>query len=192
MDTREYIFVPRIALAQRAASIQHSMFSSRLPVSGPVRIHLVEAGHVRDFQFSPQQFDYGSCGFRSHCRPGLHFAGFRVVYHSRNLSRQDEVASFLGPATSGWWVFISVYGSSARVWRLIRRNPRARNFPALRILDRKAEPTGRALERILRSWTVPAPAGAYRFAIKPGESHRQTSKPACSCARMLKSSVWRP
>jgi len=83
MDTREYIFVPRNRFGPTSGFNSAFNVFIEVPVSGAGAIHLVEAGTSGISSSRPQQFDYGSCGFRSHCRPACILPGFRVVYHSR-------------------------------------------------------------------------------------------------------------
>src|SRR5262245_17392297 len=95
----------------------------------PVRIHVLENGQARDFQFSPQQFDYGKLRFTKPLPNGLDFAGLRVVYHSRNLNRQDEVASFLGASYFRIVGTHQRYGSSARGLAIDTAEPKGEEFP---------------------------------------------------------------
>ena len=62
----------------------------------PVLIHLVEQGQVREFDFSPQQFDYGTNHIKDPIPRDLHFAGFRALYPLNHPRKQDELASFIG------------------------------------------------------------------------------------------------
>jgi glucans biosynthesis protein len=135
----------------------------------PVRIHFIEAGQVHDFQFSPQQFDYGKTRFTKPLPSGLHFAGLRVVYHSRNLSRQDEVASFLG---ASYFRIVGIhqrYGSSARGLAIDTAEPKGEEFP--RFTEFWIEKPNQ-LDAHLQIYALldsPSVTGAYRFVIKPGE-----------------------
>src|SRR5260370_311850 len=57
----------------------------------PVRIHVIEAGQVRDVTFATNQFDYGTNKFPKPIPADLHFAGLRVIYSRAGSADQPEV-----------------------------------------------------------------------------------------------------
>ena len=136
----------------------------------PVLIHLVEEGQVRDFDFSPEQFDYGRVHFPEALPQGLHFPGLRVLYPVNNPRKQDEVASFIGASYFRLLGARQRYGASFRGLAIDTGEPSGEEFP--RFTEFWVEKPG-AHSTFLQVFALldsPRAAGAYRFVIKPGET----------------------
>jgi glucans biosynthesis protein len=138
----------------------------------PVRMHLVEAGHVRDFQFSARQFDYRDVRLPEPLSADLQFAGVRVLYPMNSLEKQDEVASFLGASYFRLIGAQQDYGASFRGLAIDTAEPSGEEFPRFTdfwIEKPSANDTSVRLFGLLDSASV---AGAYRFVIQPGKTAR--------------------
>jgi glucans biosynthesis protein len=136
----------------------------------PVLIHLVEERQVRDFDFSPDQFDYGRVKFREPWPGDLHFAGLRVLYPVNNPRKQDEVASFIGASFFRVLGARQRYGASFRGLAIDTAEPSGEEFP--RFTDFWIEKPG-AHSTFLQVFALldsPSVAGAYQFVIRPGET----------------------
>ena len=134
----------------------------------PVLIHLVEEGQVRDFGFSPEQFDYGRVHFPEPLSRDLHFPGLRVLYPVNSPRKQDEVASFIGASYFRLLGARQRYGVSARGLAIDTAEPSGEEFP--RFTEFWVEKPG-AHSTFLQIFALldsPSVAGAYRFVIKPG------------------------
>jgi glucans biosynthesis protein len=135
----------------------------------PVQIHLVEQGKVRDFPFSPSQFDYGKIQLTAPLPTGFHFAGLRVLYPINAPGKQDEVAAFLGASYFRLVAAHQRYGASARGLAVDTAEPSGEEFP--RFIHFWIEKPG-PLDNSVRLYALldgPSAAGAYRFDIRPGE-----------------------
>ena len=138
----------------------------------PVRIHLLEAGRISDFQSSPRQFDYGNLHFQQPPPDGLHFAGVRVLYPLNSADKQDEVAAFLGASYFRVIGAQQRYGGSFRGLAIDTAEPSGEEFP--RFTDFWIEKPG-AQDTSLRMYALldsPSVSGAYRFVIEPGQTAR--------------------
>jgi periplasmic glucans biosynthesis protein len=135
----------------------------------PVRMHLVDQAGVRDFSFSPQQFEYPKEKAQVGLPPDLNFAGVRVLYPINAQDRQDEVVSFLGASYFRLIGAHQRYGASARGLAIDTAEPGGEEFPAF--TDFWIEKPG-ALAVSVRVYALldsPSAAGAYQFVISPGE-----------------------
>jgi glucans biosynthesis protein len=136
----------------------------------PVRIHLIEQGQVRDFQFSSGQFDYGGKSLDATLPADLNFAGLRVLYPMNAPDKQDEVVAFLGASYFRLIGAHQRYGASARGLAIDTAEASGEEFP--RFTDFWIEKPG-AMDSSLRMYALmdsPSTSGAYRFVIEPGET----------------------
>ncbi len=134
----------------------------------PVRIHLVEQGRVRDFAFSPQQFEYGSNHFPTPVPPDLQFAGLRVLYPLNSPAKQDEVAAFLGASYFRVIGAEQVYGASFRGLAIDTAEPSGEEFPRFTDFWLEKPAPGDNSARLYALLDSPSVAGAYQFVIRPG------------------------
>lgn len=136
----------------------------------PVIVHLVEQGQIRDFDFSPQQFDYGKVRFPESVPQDLHFAGLRVLYPINDGRKQDEVATFVGASFFRALGARQRYGASMRGLAIDTAEPSGEEFP--RFTEFWVEKPGVhcSFIQIFALLDSPSGAGAYRFIVKPGEA----------------------
>lgn len=136
----------------------------------PVLIHLVDAAGIRDFAFSPRQFDYGRVHFPEPLPPDLHFSGLRVLYPLNQPGKQDEVASFIGASFFRLLGVGQKYGASFRGLAMDTAEPGGEEFPRF-IEFWVGKPAAHASSiQVLALLDSPSVAGAYQFLIKPGEA----------------------
>jgi len=147
---------------------QVKLFHLGLFFKRPVQIFEVDAGQAQELAYDPAMFDYGSSGLDGRSQPAdLGFAGFRVAYHT--APEQDMVA-FLGASYFRAVGGSRQYGLSARGLAVDTALPRPEEFPDFTefYLERPAPDSGTLVVHALLD--SPSVAGAYRFAITPGEN----------------------
>jgi periplasmic glucans biosynthesis protein len=133
-----------------------------------VVIHLLEGGQVRDFDFSPNRFDYGQNRFPKAVPADLHFAGLRVLYPVNAPGKQDEVATFVGASYFRLLGARQRYGISARALTIDTAEPTGEEFPRFtEFWVERPAPRTNSLQ-LFALLDSPRAAGAYRFVIKPG------------------------
>jgi periplasmic glucans biosynthesis protein len=134
----------------------------------PVIIHLVEAGQARDFDFSPDQFDYGRLRFSEPLSRDLRFAGLRVLYPVNSPRKQDEVATFIGATYFRVLGAHQCYGASMRGLAIDTAEPSGEEFPRFtEFWIEKPGPRSNCLQ-VFALLDSPSVAGAYRFVVRPG------------------------
>ena len=122
----------------------------------PVVIHLLEEGQVRDFEFSPQQFDYGRVTFPEPLPRDLHLAGLRVLYPVNHPRKQDEVASFIGASYFRLLGARQLNGASMRGLAINTAEPGGEEFPALPNSGSRNPAPSPRFSRSWPCWTVRA------------------------------------
>jgi glucans biosynthesis protein len=146
---------------------QIKLFHLGLFFKRPVHIFEVQGGQAQELAYDPAMFDYGNSGLDGSRQPAdLGFAGFRAVYHT--APEQDMVA-FLGASYFRAVGGSRQYGLSARGLAVDTALPRPEEFPDFTefYLERPAATSGTLMVYALLD--SPSIAGAYRFAITPGE-----------------------
>ncbi len=164
-------FKPEHALwADAGLRMRVELFHLGLFFKRPVRMFELVGGQAQELAYDPAMFDYGKSGLVGSRMPAtLGFAGFRVQSH---LSPRNDVAAFLGAsyfrATSG----TRQYGLSARGLAVDTGFARAEEFPEFVSFwfERPAPASNTLVVHALLD--SPSVAGAYRFAITPGETMR--------------------
>ena len=133
-----------------------------------VRMFEVANGQAQQLAYDPAMFDYGKSGLDGKRQPAdLGFAGFRFKFH---LAPEFDIAAFLGAsyfrATSG----TRQYGLSARGLAIDSGMQRAEEFPEFTSFwfERPAADANTLVVHALLD--SPSVAGAYRFAITPGDT----------------------
>ncbi len=164
-------FKPEHALwADAKLRFRVELFHLGLYFKRPVRMFEVADGQAQELAYDPAMFDYGASGLdAAHLPDDLGFAGFRVQVH---LSPRNDIAAFLGAsyfrATSG----TRQYGLSARGLAIDTGFARPEEFPefvSFYFEQPEAESNTMVVYALLDS---PSVAGAYRFAITPGDTVR--------------------
>ncbi|MDP9045786.1 MAG: glucan biosynthesis protein D [Pseudomonadota bacterium] len=162
-------FKPEHALwADSKLHFQIELFHLGLYFKRPVHMYEVADGLAQQLAYYPAMFDYGKSGLAGTRQPpDLGFAGFRFKFH---LAPQFDLAAFLGAsyfrATSG----TRQYGLSARGLAIDTGMSRPEEFPEFTSFwfERPA-PNANTLV-VYALLDSPSVAGAYRFAITPGDT----------------------
>ena len=147
---------------------QVKLFHLGLFFKRPVHMFEVHGGQAQELAYDPAMFDYGKSGLDGSALPAdLGFAGFRVVVHT--APEQDMVA-FLGASYFRAVGGSRQYGLSARGLAVDTALPRPEEFPDFTefYLERPAATSSTLIVYALLD--SPSIAGAYRFAITPGEN----------------------
>lgn len=147
---------------------QAKFFHLGLYFKSAVRMFELVGGQAQELAYDPKMFDYGLSGLKDKTLPkDLGFAGFRLNFHT-DLVR--DVSAFLGAsyfrAVGGEWQ----YGQSARGLAIDCGGPAAEEFPNFTSfwLERPAKASSTVVVYALLD--SPSVAGAYRFAITPGDT----------------------
>ena len=162
-------FKPEHALwADSKLHFNIELFHLGLYFKRPVHMFEVVDGQAQQLAYDPAMFDFGKSGLAgSHQSPDLGFAGFRFKFH---LAPQFDIAAFLGAsyfrATSG----TRQYGLSARGLAIDTGMSRPEEFPEFTSFwfERPAPNSNTLVVYALLD--SPSVAGAYRFAITPGDT----------------------
>jgi len=170
---RDVRFRPAEALwSQAKLPFTVQLFHPGLFYDRAVRLNSVDGGRVEAVKFSPSRFDYGRNEFASRVPQDLGYAGFRVHYPIKTPAYQDEVIVFLGASYFRAVGRDQGFGISARGLAIDTALPSGEEFPWFREFWLvKPAPKARELTvyALLDSQSL---AGAYRFAIHPGEQTR--------------------
>lgn len=154
--------------ANSGSRFSASFFHLGLNFRQPVRINVVENGRAQAIAYDPAMFDHRRSGLSGVRLPAdLGFAGFRVSFHTDPLR---DVFAFLGASYFRAVGGEMQYGLSARGLAVDCGMPRPEEFPVFTEfwLERPAPDAGTLVVYALLD--SPSIAGAYRFAITPGET----------------------
>jgi len=167
---RDIRFRPERALwRDRGLPFEVQFFHPGLFYPHPVAVNVVDGQSMRPVAFSPRDFDYGRNDFAARVPENLGYAGFRVHYPLKTPSYHDEVIVFLGASYFRAVGQRNVYGLSARGLAIDTALDSREEFPAFREFW-LVRPDQGARELVLYALLDgPSVAGAYRFAIRPGE-----------------------
>ena len=133
----------------------------------PVRMYEVRQGRAQELAYDPAMFDYGQSGLDGARQPkDLGFAGFRV---NMAPAFKSDVAAFLGASYFRAVGAEGQYGLSARGLAVDTALPRDEEFPDF--TDFYFDPPTPDSDTVVVHALLDSPsiAGAYRFAITPGE-----------------------
>jgi glucans biosynthesis protein len=162
-------FKPEHALwIDQKLRFQVELFHLGLYFKRPVRMFEVADGSAQELAYDPSMFEYGKSGVVGSKQPkDLGFAGFRFKFH---LAPQFDIAAFLGAsyfrATSG----TRQYGLSARGLAIDTGLGRPEEFPEfIEYYLERPQPDSNTLV-VYGLLDSPSVAGAYRFAITPGDT----------------------
>jgi glucans biosynthesis protein len=170
---RDIRFRPERALwSENRAGFQVQLFHLGLFYDRSIRVHVVDAEGVRPVPFSPSDFDYGRNEFGSRVPQDLGFAGFRLHYPIRRSDYLDEVIVFLGASYFRAVGRPHVYGLSARGLAIDTAARTGEEFPWFREFWLERPAAGANSMVIYALLDSPRAAGAYRFAVYPGEQTR--------------------
>ncbi|SOD55062.1 glucans biosynthesis protein [Pseudoxanthomonas wuyuanensis] len=133
----------------------------------PVTMHEVAGGQAREIGYEPAMFDYGDSGLDKVGLPAdLGFAGFRL---NRRSDPERDFAAFLGASYFRAVGAEGQYGLSARGLAIDTGTGSDEEFPdfVAFYLERPAGDSETVVVYALLD--SPSIAGAYRFAVTPGE-----------------------
>lgn len=137
----------------------------------PVAIHEVVAGQARLLEYHSGLFDFGANQVPGGAagQPVAGFAGFRLHAPLNDPGYLDEVCVFLGASYFRAIARGQLYGLSARGLALRTGDPAGEEFPRFSAfwIERPEPGSGHVVVHALLD--SPSAAGAFRFAITPGE-----------------------
>jgi glucans biosynthesis protein len=134
-------------------------------------VHLAEvrAGAAAAIPFRRNFFNYHGLP-AGEMPPTMGFAGFRVMYPFGGADQPpDEAGSFLGASYFRFLCARTAYGLSARGLALGTAEPEPEEFPVFTDFWLERPAAGARELRVFALLDSPGVAGAYRFAISPGE-----------------------
>jgi len=162
-------FKPEHALwADSKLRFRIELFHLGLFFKRPVRMFEVAGNQAQELAYDPAMFDYGKSGLSGARQPAdLGFAGFRFKFH---LAPTYDIAAFLGASYFRATTGTRQYGLSARGLAIDTGLSRPEEFPdfVAFYLERPAADSNTLVVHALLD--SPSVAGAYRFAITPGET----------------------
>jgi glucans biosynthesis protein len=134
-----------------------------------VKLHIIDAGQVQDYQFSTNEFGYGSVQLPQPLGNNLDFAGFKVVQYPRTSKHRPEVVTFQGASYFRPVGSHQRYGASARGLAVDTGEPHGEEFP--RFTEFWLEKPADFAEQMQFYGLLDSPsvAGAFRFVLKPGD-----------------------
>lgn len=146
---------------------QAKFFHLGLFYKAPVRMFELAEGRAQELAYDPAMFDYGKSGLHPSRLPAdLGFAGFRL--NTRDETRRD-FAAFLGASYFRAVGSSMQYGLSARGLAIDCGMPREEEFPDFVAFWLERPAPGSDTVVVYALLDSPSAAGAYRFAITPGE-----------------------
>ncbi|MEN1941382.1 glucan biosynthesis protein [Luteimonas sp. MJ246] len=165
---RDYRYRPERALwHDQARGFEAQFFHRGYMFRDRVDMHVVDGGRSRPFPYSPSLFRFDHGAPAPAAGADLGFAGFRL--HATGSGGLDEFASFLGASYFRAVARGLGYGLSARGLALGSGDPGPEEFPLFRAfwLESPAAGAGQVVVHALLD--SPSVAGAFRFAITPGD-----------------------
>jgi|HubBroStandDraft_1064217.scaffolds.fasta_scaffold00018_61 glucans biosynthesis protein len=137
-----------------------------------VAISLVEAGEIRELDYSPDLFDFAASGVTPNFSASLGFAGFRPHHPLNRPDYFDEFAVFLGGSYFRLIGRGQHYGASARGLAIDTAETHGEEFPWFtRFWIVRPESGARSVE-IYALLDSKSTTGAYRFVVEPGAGTR--------------------
>lgn len=137
----------------------------------PVQVYEVAEGEARAVDYAPGLFDFGANPVPAGAgeRPVDGFAGFRLHAPLNRPDYLDEVCVFLGASYFRAVARGQLYGLSARGLALGTADPAGEEFPRFTAfwIERPAPGATQVVVHALLD--SPSVAGAFRFAITPGD-----------------------
>jgi glucans biosynthesis protein len=134
----------------------------------PVRIYEVVGGQAQELAYESAMFNYGKSGLKSGELPAdLGFAGFRLNFHN---DWDNDVAAFLGASYFRAVGGERQYGLSARGLAIDTGMTRPEEFPDFLAFYMERPAPGANTVVVMALLDSPSVAGAYRFAITPGDT----------------------
>jgi glucans biosynthesis protein len=136
----------------------------------PVHVFDVVDGVAREVVYAPALFDYGKSGIDPGSLTALGFSGFRLHYPLNRPDYRDEVAVFQGASYFRCLGRGEGFGISARGLAVNTALSEGEEFPSFRSFWLERPQAGAAEIKLHALLDSPSVAGAYTFAIRPGET----------------------
>jgi glucans biosynthesis protein len=134
-----------------------------------VEIAIVKDGRAQHLAYRPELFTAGKLVSTALPAEDIGFSGFRLLYPINDRRRFDEVVVFQGASYFRSLGRHQEYGLSARGLAIKVGDPGGEEFPVFRAFWIE-EPAPRATSVVVHALLdSPSVAGAYRFAIHPGQ-----------------------
>ena len=134
-----------------------------------VDMHVVEAGRSRPFPYARELFRFDHGVPSPPAGRDIGFAGFRLHGEVHQAGTLDEIAAFLGASYFRAVARGLGYGLSARGLALGSGDPGPEEFPVFRAFWLETPAPGARQAVVHALLDSPGVAGAFRFAITPGE-----------------------
>ncbi len=138
----------------------------------PVKLHEINAEGIRDINYDPSLFRFGSLDAQQKGPDDLGFAGFNILYPLDQADKVGSIASFLGASYFRLRAEDQVFGTSARGLAIDTAAPSGEEFP--RFTDFWIARPALSDKHIVVYALLDSPraTGAYRFTITPGHETR--------------------
>jgi glucans biosynthesis protein len=133
----------------------------------PIKVNVVEHGHVSEVAYRQDLFSYGVDGFASDLPPDLGFAGLTLHYAADGPEHFPEVATFHGASYFRLLGRDQQYGLSARGLAIDTALPKGEEFPMFREFWLEKPEPGADEIRIFALLDSPSITGAYQFVLHP-------------------------
>ncbi|MEF7613667.1 glucan biosynthesis protein D [Aquincola sp. MAHUQ-54] len=154
--------------ADEALRFQVRLFHLGLFFKRPVHMFEVHDGQAQELAYDPAMFDYGKSGLVGEKQPAdLGFAGFRINFHT---DFKLDVAAFLGASYFRAVGASRQYGLSARGLAIDTAMQRPEEFPDFTEFYLERPDPRSDVVVVYALLDSPSVAGAYRFAIAPGDT----------------------
>ncbi len=134
----------------------------------PIRVNVVDRGHVLEVPYRQELFDYGAEGFSQDLPPDLGFAGLTLHYAEDGPVHFPEIATFHGASYFRLLGRDQQYGLSARGLAVDTALPKGEEFPLFREFWLEKPAPGADEIRLYALLDSPSITGAYEFTLHPG------------------------
>ncbi|MEZ5931318.1 MAG: glucan biosynthesis protein [Alphaproteobacteria bacterium] len=133
----------------------------------PIKVNVVDNGHVTEVGFQKDLFHYGIDGFVDDLPTDLGFAGLTLHYAEDGFSHLPEIGTFHGASYFRLLGREQQYGLSARGLAIDTALPQGEEFPMFREFWLEKPGPGADEIKILALLDSPSVTGAYEFVIHP-------------------------
>ncbi|MGI9451139.1 MAG: glucan biosynthesis protein [Geminicoccaceae bacterium] len=133
----------------------------------PIRVNVVDRGHVLEVPYRQELFDYGADGFSKDLPPDLGFAGLTLHYAEDGPVHFPEIATFHGASYFRLLGRDQQYGISARGLAVDTALPKGEEFPLFREFWLEKPAPGADEIRLFALLDSPSITGAYEFTLHP-------------------------
>ncbi|MBG1231386.1 glucan biosynthesis protein G [Aestuariivirga litoralis] len=152
-----------------AHGFSFDMFHSGFLFTRPVDVYVIQDDQQSRLKYDPSLFIFGPKITPPDAKVDLHYAGIRLRYPINNANTADEIAVFQGASYFRAVAKGLNYGLSARGLAIDTGQPSGEEFPFFKAFWIKRPEAGTGTIVVHALLDSPSVAGAYRFAIKPGE-----------------------